>query len=151
MRTRTTLTALTVSALLLAGCGGEVDPEPTSTPTENPVVQEAEPTSLEYELWWEPEDGSDAMPINGQYQITGIVPGINEAGVLIPSVHDDPPLTQVGLLDSGATSRLYVTTLDQIDGVLACEITNYDTGEVVDTQKSEPGPEQQAVCEVTAE
>lgn len=97
-------------------------------------------------MWWEPTDGADSMPVTASYQIHGVVPGISIFDALIPSEHDGLPHMEVGLVDEGMATGVTLYTLENIDGVLACEMTNLDTGEVVDAQTSDLGPEQRVRC-----
>ena len=147
-------TILSTSAALLLGltlsaCGEET-PEPAPA-TSSPAQSETEAaTDFEYEMWWEPSDGQDSMPVTASYQISGVVPGVSKFDALIPSDVDDVPHMEVGSVEAGRESVLTLYTLEEVDGVLSCEITDLGTGKVVDSQSSEMGPEQRVTCSAMA-
>lgn len=129
--------------------GGEIDNPPTATaaPTPEPAQSPTDDaTEYEYQMYWIPDDGEDTAPIIGSYYIMGVTPGQQKLDITIPSnVADDPRAVSYNVEDSRETG-IDLWTFHDMDGVIRCEITNLDTGEVVDTQTADPGSEQQVSC-----
>lgn len=129
--------------------GGEIYEPPTATaPPEPEPVQSptGEATEYEYKMYWIPDDGENTAPIIGNYYIMGVTPGQQKTDVTIPSSVDDDSRAVTFDVETSRETGVDLWTFHDMDGVIECEITNLDTGEVVDVQTADPGTEQMVSC-----
>lgn len=148
MRTRTTLTALAMSALLLAGCGGEAEAEPTPTPEAAPTVEAVPDTDVLVMLRWIPNDGVDPTDAVARYTITvhdpddpeGIESVTSETGVVTPSRYGDGDMYHIDSATVPAGMEVSFIANPSGDllerGVLECTISPAAGGEALDRQVS---------------
>lgn len=129
--------------------GGEIDTPPTATAAPEPEPAQSptgEATEYEYEMYWIPDDGENTAPIIGSYYIMGVTPGQRETDITIPSSVEDESRAVSYSVETSRETGIDLWTCHDMDGVIRCEITNLDTGEVVDTQTADPGVEQLVNC-----
>lgn len=153
MRKRTTLATLTAATLLLAGCGGGAEAEPTPSTTNSPaptaeVVTEAADMDVLLMLRWIPDDGVDPSDALARYTITvhdpddsdGIVSVSSERGVTTPSRYGDGDMYHIDSATVPAGMKVSFIANPSGDllgrGVLECTISPAAGGEALDRQVS---------------